>query len=69
MKYSEQTRLRDLLADPRAVAVLEQHMPGATNHPQLHQALEMSLREISWYAESGLTESKLKAIVGDLEKI
>lgn len=69
MNYSEQTRLRDLLADPRAVAILERHMPGATNHPQINEALDMSLREISWYPESGLTESKLKAIVADLETI
>jgi para-nitrobenzyl esterase len=69
MKYNDQSRLRELLADPQALAVIERHIPGATAHPQLDMALDMSLREISWYPESGLTPAKLKAIVEDLEKI
>ena len=69
MKYNDRTRLRDLLADPRALAVIEKHIPGASAHPQLDMALDMSLQEISWYPESGLTPAKLKAILEDLEKI
>ncbi len=66
MKYGEMTRLRDLLADPRAVSVLERHLPGASTHPQRDLALDMSLKEISWYPESGLSQATLKAIVADL---
>jgi hypothetical protein len=69
MNYSEQTRLRVLLADPRAVAILERHVPGASSHPQLHLALDMSLREIASYPESGSTAAKLKAIVEDLAQL
>jgi hypothetical protein len=29
-------------------------------------AMDMSLKQISWYAESGLTQEKLKALVEDL---
>jgi para-nitrobenzyl esterase len=61
--------LRELLADPQARAVLERHVPGATTHPQLDMALDMSLREISWYPESGLTPDEFKALIEDLEKI
>jgi hypothetical protein len=69
MNYSTQTRLRDLLADPRAVALLEKHVPGATSHPQLDQALDMSLREIASYPESGLTAAKFQALIKDLEQL
>jgi hypothetical protein len=69
MIYSEQTRIRDLLNDPRAVAVLERHLPGATTHPQLHEALDMTLREVSYYPESGLTPAKLQALVQDLAQL
>ena len=69
MNYSAQTRLRDLLADPRAVALLEKHVPGASSHPQLNQALDMSLREIASYPESGLTTAKFQALVKDLEQL
>jgi hypothetical protein len=69
MTYNEQTRIRDLLNDPRAVAVLERHLPGATSHPQLHEALDMTLREVSFYPESGLTPAKLQALVQDLAQL
>jgi hypothetical protein len=69
VKYNEQTRLRDLLADPRALAVIERHIPGASTHPQLDMALDMTLREISWYPESGLTPARLQAILADLAKL
>jgi hypothetical protein len=69
MSYSVRTRLRQLLEDPRAVAVLERHLPGASSHPQLHLALDMSLQEIASYPEAGLTPDKLKAIVEELERL
>ena len=69
MKYTEQTRLRDLLEDPRAVAVLEKHLPGATAHPQLSLALDMSLREIAWYPEANLPPAKFKALIEDLGQL
>jgi hypothetical protein len=69
MNYSEHTRLRVLLADPRAVAILESHLPGASTHPQLHLALDMSLREIATFPEAGLTPAKLKAIVEALAQL
>ncbi|RIK35339.1 MAG: hypothetical protein DCC55_30605 [Chloroflexi bacterium] len=69
MPYNEHTRIRDLLNDPRAVAVLERHVPGATSHPQLPEALDMTLREVSFYPESGLTPAKLQALVQDLAQL
>jgi hypothetical protein len=44
-------------------------MPGATTHPQLYQALYMTVREIAMYPESGLTNDKLNALLSDLERI
>ena len=69
MRYGAHTRLRDLLADPRAVAVLEKHVPGATNHPQLHMALDMSLSEIATYPEAGLTTAKFQALIKELSEL
>lgn len=67
MTYSENTSLSVLLKDERAKAILERHMPGATTHPMLHMALSMSIKEISWYPEAGLSAGKLKEIVADLQ--
>ena len=66
MAYSEQTRMREIIADERAKAILDKHLPGASTHPQLYMAMDMTLKEISWYPESGLTSDKLQALVDDL---
>jgi hypothetical protein len=58
--------MREIIADERARAILDRHLPGASTHPQLHMAMEMTLKEISWYPESGLTRGKLQALVADL---
>jgi hypothetical protein len=69
MPFSANSTIRDLLADERAKAVVEKHMPGASRHPDLPQAMYMSLREVSYYPESGLTPSKLKEIDEELKQI
>ena len=66
MAFDEDSKIRDIIADERARAILDKHLPGASTHPQLSMGLGMSLKEISWYAESGLTQEKLKALVADL---
>ena len=66
MAFSEQTKMREIIADERAKAILDMHLPGASTHPQLYMAMDMSLKEISWYPEAGLTPDKLKALVADL---
>ena len=69
MPFTIRTQIRELLADERAKATLEKHMPGATSHPQLHMALYMSLGEVATYPESGLTTEKLHALLADLATI
>ena len=69
MAFSEKSRVRDVIADERAKAILEKHVPGASTHPQLPEAMYMTLREVAWYPESGLTPVKLKALVAYLEAL
>ena len=66
MAFSELSRMREIIADERAKTILDKHLPGASTHPQLYMAMDMTLKEISWYPESGLTPEKLKALVDDL---
>jgi hypothetical protein len=69
MPFTIHSKVRDVLADERAKAVIERHLPGATSHPQLHLGLDMSLQELTWYAESGLTMAKLTTFLEDLNKL
>ena len=66
MAFSEQSTIREIIADERAKVILDKHFPGASTHPQLSMGLGMTLKQISWYSESGMTPDKLKALVEDL---
>lgn len=70
MSLSSKSPIRDLITNPEAKAILEKHLPGASRHPDLPQALYMSLREVMYYPEAasaGLTKEKLEAIDADLQ--
>ncbi len=72
MPLSTRSTIRDLISNPDAKAILEKHLPGASRHPDLPQALYMSLREVMYYPEAasaGLTKEKLEAIDADLQSL
>ena len=66
MAFSENSTIRQILADERAKAILDKHFPGASTHPQLYMGMDMTLKQISGYWESGMTPEKLKALVEEL---
>ena len=72
MGFSLTSRIKDLLSDEGAKAVLEKHVPGFSKHPQLPMAYYMSLKEVSYYPEArqaGLTKEILVAIEEDLKAL
>ena len=69
MPFTADSTMKQLLADPKAKAVLEKYMPGFSTHPQLSMAFGMSLKMIASFPQAGITPDKLKAIVDDLSKI
>jgi hypothetical protein len=69
MAFNIYSTIRDLLNDERAKAVLEKHLPGASNHPRLPEAMYMSLGEVAGYPEAGISADKLQAILADLAQI
>ena len=69
MGFSVDSRLRDLLADERAQAVLRTHFPGRDNDPRIQEVLYYSLREIAYYPEAGISREKLEAVDADLKAL
>ncbi len=68
MQYTVHTVLSQLLNDERARAILEKHRPGATSHPQLYEALHLSLLELSAIPETNLSAEDLQALLADLNQ-
>jgi hypothetical protein len=69
MGFSVDSTVRQILADERAKAILDKYLPGASTHPQIGMGMGMTLREISFYPQSGLTREKLAALDADLKAI
>jgi hypothetical protein len=69
MPFSVDSKLKDLLADERAQAVLRKHFPGRANDPRVQEVLYYSLRDIAYYPEAGISQEKLKAIDEDLKAL
>ena len=69
MIFGANSTVRDLMENDQARAIVERHLPGATTHPLLSQAWYMTLREVSYYPESGMTRAQFDAIVEDLSTV
>ena len=69
MPFDLNSRVRDIINNEQARAVLNKHVPGATAHPDLPMAMHMTLREVASYPEAGISQTALEALVRDLKKL
>lgn len=63
------TAIGDILADPAAKAVLDKHIPGLSDSPQIGMASGMTLRAIQPMAGDMITVAMLDAVDIDLAKL
>jgi hypothetical protein len=71
MTYTLDSTLGDILSDPKAVTILDQHVPGASKNPMLGMAKGMSLRTIlsmPQAAQAGITQQKVEAVLAEINK-
>lgn len=59
-KFTLDTPIAVLLADPRAKVVVEETLPGLTSRPNFERAKGMSLRQIQRATNGRLTDDKLR---------
>lgn len=68
-KFTLDTPVGELMADPAARAVVEASMPGFDKHPSYDMAKGMSLRQIQPYANGAITDEMLTKIEAGLSAI
>ena len=71
MAYTLGTTLGELLDDPKAKAMLDEKMPGVSNHPMIAMARGMTLNMIVSFpqaAQAGLTREKAEALLAKLNE-
>lgn len=67
--FSVDTPIMNLVADARAKAVLDKHLPGIDQHPSYEQFKELSLRTVAPFSQGMITEDLLAKIEADLTAI
>jgi hypothetical protein len=68
-KFSLDTPIETLVADPKAKAVLDADLPGLTAHPQYEQFKSMNLTTLAGFAPDKLTPERLDKVKADLAKL
>jgi len=63
------SKMGELLANPKGKAVLERHMPGISLNPQMAMAKGMSLKMLAPLSGGKITVAMLKAVDEDLQKL
>jgi hypothetical protein len=63
------TTIGDLIDNPAAKAILDKHMPGFSNNPQVEMARGMTLRAIQPMVPDQIKAETLDAIDADLAKL
>lgn len=63
------TDIGTLVDNPETKAVLDKHMPGFTNNPQIEMARAMTLKHIQPFVGDQMTDAVLARIDADLATI
>jgi hypothetical protein len=66
MPFSQASLIKDILADERACAIVEEHLPGATTHPYVDEALYMTVGELMSFPQALVIRKKIHTILAEL---
>ncbi len=66
MAFSQHSLIKDILANDRAVAIIEAHLPGATSHPAIDDAHYMTVHEVMNVPQAIVFRGKIQRILAEL---
>ncbi|MFZ5644913.1 MAG: hypothetical protein ACOY46_15115 [Bacillota bacterium] len=69
MSFNENSKLKDILANEEAKAILEKYVPGASTHPQLAMIKNFTLKVISGFPQAGIKPEAFDSLISDLSKL
>ena len=68
-KYTVDSKMKDLLKDPAAAAILESYFPGMTTSPRIKMAFAFTLRKVAAFPQINLPKDKIEEIDKKLQAI
>jgi hypothetical protein len=69
MSYSIESNLGELLDNEQTKAILEQHLPGISNHPSIGMGRSMPLKTVAGFSGGMITDAHLAKIAEDFAKL
>ena len=69
MAINSKSKLKEILADPRAVAIIEEYKPGFSSDPPLGPVMGMRLNLLLKFPQSGFSDEVQKAIIERLDAL
>jgi hypothetical protein len=72
MALTLDSKLSEIVDDPKAAEILDKYVPGASKHPMIAMGKGFSLRMILGMpqaAQAGLTPEKVEAILAEINRL
>ena len=69
MAITSKSKLKEVLADPRAVAIIEEYKPGFSSDPQLGPVMGMRMNLLLKFPQTGFSEEQIKTITERLDAL
>ena len=68
-KFSADSKMKDLLKDPGASAILESYFPGMTTSPRIKMAYAFTFRKVAAFPQLNLDQEKVSEIDEKLQAL
>ena len=69
MAINSKSKLKEILADPRAVAIIEEFKPGFASDPQLGPVMGMRMNLLLKFPQTGFSEDQIRDITDRLDAL
>ena len=69
MGISSKSKLRDVLEDERAVAIIDEYVPGFTSNPELGPVAGMKMKTLLKFPQVGLEKEQINEIIARLDAL
>jgi hypothetical protein len=69
MAVNSKSKLKEILADPRAAAIIEEYKPGFASDPQLGPVMGMRMNLLLNFPQTGFSEDDKQAIIAKLDAL
>lgn len=69
MAISSKSKLSEILEDERAVAIIDEYIPGFVNNPELGPVKDMKMKVLLKFPQTGLPKETVKEIISRLDAL